>query len=304
MNEEQLARLSRLEELVGAHEAHVALLREYFQEVRVPDPSGAYAVTPDSSALHMYARLAKTGLVSGLGVDLAVNAERRGAFWWQIDAAEESWLVRLTSTGLQVKSVPVASGQIDWDTADLEVPFSVATPLTFSASTGILDIALTAPMKETSGSLDIDAASGSTRGTLSTTDYNLIHTATSAATASALVQRSAGSIISGQSWQNASFATNWSNRGSYQGVQYRITADNAVELRGTATKSVAISSGDRIFTLASGYRPPAQVSMAMGSANGTTPVLAIGVIEADGDVTVYGGHEDHVALTGIRFYLD
>jgi len=90
-------------------------------------------------------------------------------------------------------------------------------------------------------------------------------------------------------WTGVTFATGWGNLSGAQAVEYRKIGD-IVYLRGTAERTSG--SGTTIFTLPSGYRPPAQLRFAnrsrwsnsLGEISSRMTISAAGVVSMTGAI--------------------
>lgn len=283
-------------------------------------------------------------MVEGRGaLHLAANAvyNHAGTQWLRMDTTKTAFLLVLRDNPtpqLEFYSVAAGANPIAWvgpvnltpalvtklgalvDIRALADPFKltgttfsmdILTPLALFA--GDLGLSFSAPLIQGGGGdLQVRAATAAVSGYLSAADKATLDTRTPNATASSLVQRDAAGLFFGFGWNNINaaggaapaYATNWSNLGGYQAVQYRVTADDAVELRGNMNKSIALVAGETAFTLGSGFRPPGQVSFPVANFTGTTPVNGSIVITTGGAVQVYCTDRGHISLGGVRFYLD
>lgn len=260
--------------------------------------------------------------------------------WNRVDIAKTAFLLVLRDNPtpqLEFYSVAAGANPITWvgpvnltpalvtklgalqDIRSLADPFRMAgtvftmdilAPLALSG--GDLGLSIVAPLVMSGSNLTVRDASAVQTGYLTAAHYSLLAGATSARTASAMAQRDASGDLVAGGWNSVNaaggaapaFSTNWSNKGGYNTVQYRLGIDKSVYLRGNCTKAAALVAGETIFTLPTGFRPPAQIGFRTFAANGATPVDALIVVTTAGLVQLYGGHTDNDGLSEVRFFLD
>lgn len=88
-------------------------------------------------------------------------------------------------------------------------------------------------------------------------------------------------------WTDVTFVNSWLNYGSpFQNLQFRKIGD-MVYVRGMARKNTSFIDGNRIFTLPSGFRPPASIVLSVRAYDSSVGEFAERVtIDAAGDVKV------------------
>lgn len=129
-------------------------------------------------------------------------------------------------------------------------------------------------------------------------NFALLSSATSAPTPSTLMKRNANGYPDGGAWQTPTLSTNWSNfGGGWANAAYRQDANGRINLRGMIKKSIAVVGGETLFTLFSGFRPPADeyFPIVSNAALGTITVAAAGT------VSLQIGNAAYVSLSGISF---
>lgn len=105
-------------------------------------------------------------------------------------------------------------------------------------------------------------------------------------------------LATATAWTAPTLATDWSDySGSFTASGYRKDALGLVHLKGLVKKAVAVATPDTIFTLPVGYRPTTEKIFVV------TSNLAFGEVRitTGGAVNVLTGHQNYVALDGIRF---
>lgn len=94
----------------------------------------------------------------------------------------------------------------------------------------------------------------------------------------------------GESWQAASFGTNFTNfGGTYAVVEYRREADT-VRVRGLAKATATVAVTEVVMSFPVGYRPPNDlVICTAGSESGVAPSLIVLELQPGGNLMLGGG---------------
>lgn len=101
----------------------------------------------------------------------------------------------------------------------------------------------------------------------------------------------------GNTWTAPTYNTGWGNVGGYQNAQYKIVGD-LVFLRGSCVRSSGTET--TIFTLPSGYRPPALTNYSVTTDTGVGEIE----ITVSGAVTTVAGGTGYISLDGIVLSVD